>query len=157
LFDSGDDPIFFQNILPFFLLKATNSDHMGRIFASFGDFFLWEVFLEIIEVAKFVVDFFHGKSCVLLMLKKASWKSFWAIFSKTHLVTLVTKQPKFSHDQQQCIDSDAKMTNLEFFHGYDFRVNFIKGQGPDPDWKPVTKTDAQPKFFILVTPYTTHM
>jgi hypothetical protein len=63
-----------------------------RLFAhlirSLGESFLWAVFLKITEEAQIFYLLISVKSYVL-SLAKMGWATFWAMFSRTHLVTLV--------------------------------------------------------------------
>jgi hypothetical protein len=53
-----------------------------------GHCLLWVAFMKIIEVAQIIGPIF-GKSYVVFLRKKCVWPTFWAIFSLTHLVTLL--------------------------------------------------------------------
>jgi hypothetical protein len=50
-------------------------------------------FLIIAEVGHMFEYFFRGKSFVLIMTKMG-WATFWAIYSQTHLVTLIVSEKK---------------------------------------------------------------
>jgi hypothetical protein len=60
---------------------------IGRISARWVIVF-WAVFRKVQKNPELFVCFFHGKSEALIPTKKSVGPSFWAIFSKTHLVTL---------------------------------------------------------------------
>jgi hypothetical protein len=48
-----------------------------------------------IEVALFCEDFFHGNRYALMLTQRMGWATFWAIFWRTHLVTLIVRGPEF--------------------------------------------------------------
>jgi hypothetical protein len=57
-------------------------------FSPFGRFFTWAVFLKITEVDQLFGLHFYPANCDLSW-EKIGWATLWAIFSQTHLATLV--------------------------------------------------------------------
>jgi hypothetical protein len=59
-------------------------------FSPLGDFFSFNCFLEVIKVADIFGLLFPTDKVTHYFFAKMDWVTFWANFSQTHLVTLVT-------------------------------------------------------------------
>jgi hypothetical protein len=56
-----------------------------------GDCLLWAIWAKITEVAHIIGLLFHTAKVMHDFFQKMDWATFWATFSQTHLVTLVSR------------------------------------------------------------------
>jgi hypothetical protein len=64
-------------------------DQIGRIFAYWAVYYFWQLFDNYRRNKKIGLLFTMEQATYVLILTKKGWATFWAIFSQTHLVTLV--------------------------------------------------------------------
>jgi hypothetical protein len=70
------------------LLLATRVTRLGE-FSPFGRLFTLGRFLKVARVAQIVWEFLSTAQVMHTFLQEMGWATFWAIFSQTHLVTLL--------------------------------------------------------------------
>jgi hypothetical protein len=96
----------------------------------------------------FLATFFHGKDYVLYC-QKMGWATFWAIFSQTHLVTLlVSAMP--GKQKKSDIGRYTLSRKKEMYHRKN--VKTITGK-EDRDIHIITKTDTKTDKFDFTTTY----
>jgi hypothetical protein len=72
-------------------LLEQQGDQIGRI-SLLGPLFFGQFLLKTKDCANFWASFFPSeKNCALILAKKG-WATLWAIFSLTHLVTLLSSK-----------------------------------------------------------------
>jgi hypothetical protein len=77
-------------------------------------------FLKITKLAKKIFVYFFQDKCYVSIWTKSGWATFWAIFSQTHLVTLVkngsvagSAVERGGHGRPRCVPSDMRIRMKE--------------------------------------------